>query len=204
MLTKTKILALLLFCGVAVAQPRIVPTGPYAPAGTTATVTYAMVGGGMNPAALQFTVPVPAGAVITPGAGLAAANEGLYYNVTAAGQATIVIASLTSATATVPDGPVATITFPSAPLQFSPTNAIAVNSQSDVVAFTVGSLNFGPSCDLNGDSKVDNADILLAINQTLGKLACVSADLVGVGQCTVQGTQRVLIASTGGSCRLGR
>jgi len=59
------------------------------------------------------------------------------------------------------------------------------------------------SCDLNGDGKVDNADIDLATNQALGVLPCSTADLQGIGQCTVVGVQRIINASKGAVCRIG-
>ena len=58
-------------------------------------------------------------------------------------------------------------------------------------------------CDLNGDGVVDSVDVQSAIDQTMGKSTCGSADLVGSGTCTVVGVQRVIAASLGGTCRIG-
>jgi hypothetical protein len=59
------------------------------------------------------------------------------------------------------------------------------------------------SCDLNGDGKIDGSDVTLATNQALGIQPCSTADLQGIGQCTVVGVQRVITASLGGTCKTG-
>jgi hypothetical protein len=72
--------------------------------------------------------------------------------------------------------------------------------------WTGASGNSGPppiSCDLNGDGKVDGTDVTLATNQALGIQPCTTADLQGIGQCTVVGVQRIIAASLGGACKIG-
>ncbi len=59
------------------------------------------------------------------------------------------------------------------------------------------------SCDLNGDGVINVQDVQLAVNQVLGIIPCTSADLVGNGACTVVDVERVILASFGGTCRIG-
>src|SRR5581483_11205782 len=61
----------------------------------------------------------------------------------------------------------------------------------------------GGPCDLNDDGVVNQTDIQIAINQTLGVNVCGNADLVGSGACTVVDVQRVVNAALGGACRTG-
>jgi hypothetical protein len=59
-----------------------------------------------------------------------------------------------------------------------------------------------PSCDLNGDGRVDVTDVALAIQQALGTAAC-TGDLDQNGQCNVVDIQRITNAALGQACRLG-
>ncbi len=52
-------------------------------------------------------------------------------------------------------------------------------------------------CDLNGDGVVDQADVLLAIDQTIGVTACGNLTVLGGGSCNVTGIQRVVNAMQG-------
>jgi hypothetical protein len=61
-----------------------------------------------------------------------------------------------------------------------------------------------PTCDLNGDGKINAVDVQIAINQALGLSPCNTADLVQNGQCSVVDVQRVINASLGGACLVGR
>jgi hypothetical protein len=61
-----------------------------------------------------------------------------------------------------------------------------------------------PTCDLNGDGKIDAVDVQIAINQALGLSPCNTADLLQNGQCSVVDVQRVINASLGGACLVGR
>lgn len=60
-----------------------------------------------------------------------------------------------------------------------------------------------PTCDLNGDGRVDTLDVQLAINQSLGVSACTNGDLDKSGRCDVVDVQRVVNAALGGACRIG-
>jgi len=55
------------------------------------------------------------------------------------------------------------------------------------------------ACDLNGDGTVDNNDVQLAINMSLGLAPC-TANIAGVNVCNVVVVQRVVNASMGGGC----
>ncbi len=57
----------------------------------------------------------------------------------------------------------------------------------------------GNSCDLNGDGKVDAADVQAAINMTLGLAPC-TANIAGKNVCNIVVVQRVIAASLGRSC----
>jgi hypothetical protein len=64
----------------------------------------------------------------------------------------------------------------------------------------------GPTlaCDLNADGVVNNLDVQIAISQALGNTPCTGANLPQSGQCNIVGVQRVIIASMGGSCKVGQ
>jgi hypothetical protein len=190
-----------LVCAAAVyAQPRLISSAPFAPVGSPAVVSLTLAGGGMNPAALQVDLPIPAGALIAPGPAIAGV-KGLYFFVNSSNVLRIVVAD---GVGTIPDGVVATISFTALPFQFTPANALAVDPLGEFVTFTATGMSFGPSCDLTGDNKVDKADKDLAMEQLLGRSACVSADLDGDGKCLVRDLQRLISAINGGACRIGR
>ena len=58
-------------------------------------------------------------------------------------------------------------------------------------------------CDLNGDSRVDVADVQRAINQGVGIESCGGADLNRDGKCDVADVQRFVNASLGQPCQVG-
>lgn len=60
-----------------------------------------------------------------------------------------------------------------------------------------------PSCDLNSDGVVNQADVQEAVDQTIGKSPCGSADLQQNGTCNVVDVQRVVNASLGQACKVG-
>jgi hypothetical protein len=60
----------------------------------------------------------------------------------------------------------------------------------------------GPTCDVTGDSVVNNSDVTAETNMALGSTACTN-DLDGDGTCTVVDVQRVINASLGSTCRTG-
>jgi hypothetical protein len=60
------------------------------------------------------------------------------------------------------------------------------------------------SCDLNGDGQVNVLDVQLAVNQALGVSPCTAADLQQNNVCDVTDIQRVVAASLGGACVIGK
>jgi len=54
-------------------------------------------------------------------------------------------------------------------------------------------------CDLNGDGRVDSADVQAAINMSLGMASC-TANIAGANVCNVVVVQRVVNASMGAAC----
>lgn len=195
------LLAVILCATAAIAQPRVSLTSTYAAPGTPAKVDIVLAGGGMNPAGVQFTMAIPAGATITPGAMLAGASKGLYYFVNPT--TNVATMFVIDGMGTIPDGILASINFTAAPFQFTPTQPIAVDNQGNAGTFTAGGYNFGSSCDLNADGQVTKADEQIAKDQATRKTACVSADLTGDGICTIQDVQRVIVAVNGGACKVG-
>jgi hypothetical protein len=80
-------------------------------------------------------------------------------------------------------------------------NNVGVNPQ---FAITPRNVQTGtPTCDLNGDGKVDVLDVQISISGSLGTSSCSNGDLDGSGTCNVVDTQRVINAALGGACRLG-
>jgi hypothetical protein len=65
----------------------------------------------------------------------------------------------------------------------------------------VAQTSFSP-CDLNQDGTVNAADVQLAINMTLGSIAC-TASIDGAGVCNVAIVQRVVNAALGKACVTG-
>jgi hypothetical protein len=55
-------------------------------------------------------------------------------------------------------------------------------------------------CDVNHDGVVDNADVQLEVNASLGLAPC-TVDLDGNGRCDVIDVQRIVVAALGGVCR---
>ena len=66
----------------------------------------------------------------------------------------------------------------------------------------MNSASSGPTCDVNGNGVVNNADVTAETNMALGNAACTN-DLDGDGTCTVVDVQRVINASIGSGCRIG-
>ena len=57
------------------------------------------------------------------------------------------------------------------------------------------------ACDLNSDGAVNNTDVQLAVNMSLGTVTC-TANIIGAGVCNVVVVQRVINA-LGGTCVTG-
>lgn len=73
-------------------------------------------------------------------------------------------------------------------------------SQPDIGAYELGA---GSSCDLNTDSTIDEQDVQLAIDQTIGKTPCGSADITQDGSCNIVDVQTIVNASIGKGCAAG-
>jgi hypothetical protein len=78
-----------------------------------------------------------------------------------------------------------------------------------VAVLTAGLFSFSASasaqtlnaCDLNSDGRVDNTDVDLAVNMSLGLAPC-TANIIGAGICNIIVVQRVINA-IGGTCVAG-
>jgi hypothetical protein len=55
------------------------------------------------------------------------------------------------------------------------------------------------ACDLNKDGAVNNSDVQLAVNMSLGTTTC-TANVLGASVCNVVTVQRVVNAALGGAC----
>jgi hypothetical protein len=78
-----------------------------------------------------------------------------------------------------------------------------INSTAGSFSITQTASGIQVSCDVNGDGRVDRADVDAAIQQVLGTAACGSGDLDLNGTCNVVDVQRVINASVGGVCKIG-
>lgn len=182
-------------------------TGPgTVTAGGTATLTVSVIGTATsNPAALQWTMGLPAGfAIGTPAATSSDPSGDAAYCGTSI---CLVAGSVTKLS----DGNIATI-----PITVAPTAALGVASialsglfGADINGFNVNGLTSGalysvtvtPSpCDVNGDGQINVADVLAVILGDIGKQACpISA---ANGGCSIVAIQQVIIAATGGACKV--
>lgn len=182
------ILGIILMAAVAHAQPKLSQVV------TASSSTINLAGGGMNPAALQVSVTVPAGATVAPGPGLVAAGKSLAYFIPASGPAVLLIYGGTTA---IPDGAVAVISL-AAPFTPAMTLPLAVDANANTVGISIS----GGACDLNQDGSVTLADVQIAVDQATGKAACAN-DINADGKCTVLDVQRVVNAAAGGTCKAG-
>jgi len=57
---------------------------------------------------------------------------------------------------------------------------------------------------LNRDGTVNSADVEIGKAQALGTSACSTADLTGDGICNVIDVQRIINATSGGTCKTGQ
>lgn len=172
---------------------------PVVPPGQPVTISLNLVSGG-GPASIQFGITgLPAGgAVSTPVAGKVA-------QCTANGAICLVYTSPLPApgpTVTdkgIPDGPAAVITYtqpattpatiavPAMGLFAASPAGAAVTEAAPAAPITVG---IQSRCDLNGDGKIDSADVGLVVMNVL----------TGTGVFTALDLERVIIAALGGPC----
>lgn len=202
-----KMIALVLFAGCAYAQT-VTATAPATRPGGTATVTVSLAG---SPgAAFQFFLSQITGVVYTaaPGPSLPAGKTltcapspaplpALYGCVVAGGVGVL------------GDGAVAIITFPAPAAGVYPLSLslqLGASAAGDAIAVAAGptlSLTVSSTCDVNGDGRVDSADVALAIQGAITRLISAAVDLSGDGVVNVVDVQRVVVAANGGACRTG-
>lgn len=185
--------------------------------GATVNLNLNLVGSsGQNIAGLQFTHSnnLLSGATLTLGVGPASttATKGLYCTTVApvvcllTGDVSGVLSNLTYS-----DGVVETIQFvvpastPVGVQSLSLTNLVAASLTGSSVPFTFPtplSLTVLSFCDLNGDGVTNAADVLMAVNESLGNQTC--ADTLGnSGGCNAVFVERIVTAATGGACKTG-
>jgi len=167
--------------------PTVSPTSVVAGKPSTLTLTYAP--GATPAAAVQWSFVAPTGGAIgtwTAGAASTAAGKtvtcgsivcvdyGLNQNVLGAG-------ALASVTVTPPSTARGPLTLTIA----APLSADAQGNALSTTAVTVTLIALSPF-DLNGDGKVDAADLIIAVNQVIGLQPCTTADFNGDGVCNVQ------------------
>ena len=86
--------------------------------------------------------------------------------------------------------------------QASPVTYMARLNPYGPFANTMFFLQAANACDLNNDGTVNNSDVDLATNMSLGLSACTAA-ILGAGVCNVMVVQRIINASMGGACVTG-
>lgn len=155
--------------------------------GSKVTVTVALTGSEVNPAALQWTLtaPLPAAGVAGPAA--TAANKQLYTVPSG-----IAILAGMNRTALTP-GPVAvyTIDIPvmqMEPVQLSLTGVLGATPDGAAISMQAGPpvlITMLRREDVNGDGALDTIDLQIIIDQIQGRSACGSADLNGDSACNL-------------------
>lgn len=166
------------------AEITLSPAPGLAPAGATVVLTVSLVAGG-GPSVLQWDMSgVPSGATV------ASLVAGKQIQCSAALTRCLMYALNTTAIA---DGPIATISYtqPATP----PTEALAspVSASPTATAITT---TIGPAtnrCDVNGDGKIDGADITAMIAQ-------IFAGTVAGARPNALDIAMIIIAGTGGAC----
>jgi SH3 domain-containing YSC84-like protein 1 len=68
----------------------------------------------------------------------------------------------------------------------------------------IGSDTQRSKCDLNRDGEVNNLDVQIELKQLLGIVPCTNGDLDGDGSCSAVDLQRIINATRGQVCRVGR
>ena len=83
------------------------------------------------------------------------------------------------------------------------------NRHADVVLVSLFSFALcayaqsGSACDLNGDGSVNNTDVKLASDMTVGKVTPCTSTILGAGVCNAVVVQRVINSSQGNPCIVG-
>lgn len=182
-------------------------TGPgTVAAGGSATLTVSVTGTAIsNPAALQWSMGLPAGWTIGTAAATSSdpSGDAAYCGVS--------ICLVAGSIAKLADGNIATIpiaippnatlgpvSIPLSGLFAADTGGLNING---LLAGAVYSVTVTPSpCDVNGDGSINVADVQAVILGTIGKQACPIT--AANGGCTVVSVVQVIIAASGGSCKV--
>ena len=173
------------------------------------TVTASLtLSGSVAPVALQWTAPTPSGWTATWTRGMAAATAN--KQVASGPSATILYASSAPANTTIGAGVVANLalTIPATAtgpqtITLSGLQGVVINSGgaavSAPVTSTAGALTINVLAreDLNGDGKIDAADIQIALDGATGTAACPLADANGDGVCNVLDVMVVVLRMLG-------
>jgi hypothetical protein len=96
-----------------------------------------------------------------------------------------------------PGSPTVAVNLPQ-PLQHNGTTVSTVTLAAGQGA--VLSSNALAPCDLNHDGSVNNADVMLAVQQVLNPATCGAADIDKDGRCTIIDVQRIVNVVLGGAC----
>lgn len=223
-------LAFCLFAICGAAQTLTLAGNPTAP-GSTATLNLTFIPGtGVQPqpAALQWLIALPAGitATVTPGVASGTSAKNISCSPTLFCVASGVNGNLFQ------PGVVAIITFtmPANPLTIPINNVLGASQAGNAVVVTAGPPALIPvlgvppppppttsACDVNGDGKVDGADVALfnaaaQIAAAKNGVCVLTYDLDGDGKCDVVDIQRVSLAAMAptaavpgsGICRTGQ
>lgn len=192
--------------------PTLTLTGPATiRPGAPVTLTLTLSGStGANLASFQATVGLPAGFAVTSsaiGAAGTAAAKTLTCAPTLPGPCVVVGLNQTN----LADGVVFTLTGIAArpgALSFPLSASLAASSAATAegVALASGaafSLTVLSACDINGDGKVDIADVLAYLNSYVFGAVTPIVDLNGDGLANIIDVQRIATAGLGGACVTG-
>lgn len=190
-----KPLLLLLLSVAAFAQtlaPSVSPASLRPGQSTTVTLNYAGSSGGIGVSGIQWDLVDGPLTSAAPVAGTAAVGKQISAN----GSRAIVVGVNAGSQGGIPNGVLATVVLtapagtPSGPISVSLTGLVGTDSAGNAVNIIPGSAVtvtvLPPLGDLNGDGKVDAADLGVAVSQALGIAACTTGDINGDGKCNVQ------------------
>lgn len=189
-------LILLALAGALSAQTTLTLTGPpSARPGKTVNLVLSHVAGANAPTAIQWTLGTPAGYTATAAVGAGAQNAGKWLYCDAAWSLCLEVGAGPTGQlndTTISSGVLGTytITVPQSTqpgtVQFSLNSLLAVDGTGSALSASAGqpySLNILDISDLNGDGKVDWADVRLMIGQV--QMGTCTDDQNGDGKCNV-------------------
>jgi hypothetical protein len=179
--------------------------GPPVRVGNQTTLVVTLAGTSGSAASLQWFTPSIAGMTATVASGLATAK-----NLICQVDAGLFGCVLSGGATTIPDGIVAMITLtpPAGATPLPLTGVLGSNPAGDSPGIAIASgplftLNPISPCDVNGDGKTDDKDIIHVRDEIEGVIP-PTTDLDGNGKTDVVDLQRVIdAAATNGTCRVG-